>query len=146
MPRNPFADADSPPPTPVGLPFVRDQEEERVHVTTLERGVSLRRNNTLRDRPEHHLSTTPEPSVAEHGGIDPRISSSGFATTSRLRLLAKTAENRFGRKSESMSTAETSTGSVHETLASPVEGELFYSLDFMRATATQYSAGSGTAR
>ncbi|CCA77895.1 hypothetical protein PIIN_00539 [Serendipita indica DSM 11827] len=132
--KNPFADADSPPPTPVGQPFVRDQEEGS-HIVRLDRGVSLRRNDTWRNRPEHHLSTTPEPSVAECSGTEAGTSTSHLAATPRLRLLLKTAENRIGRKSESMSTAETSTGG--DTHVSPVESELFYSLDFMRAAAAE---------
>lgn len=118
---NPFSDAESPPQKSVELPYVHGAEEA-ASAAVLERGVSLRRNNTLREKPEQQL--TPNPSVVECG------SSGSEGASSALHPLLSRQPSGFGRqRSESLSTAETSVGNISE-ISGPIERNLFYNPAF----------------
>ncbi|KAG8834957.1 hypothetical protein FRC17_006260 [Serendipita sp. 399] len=130
---NPFADADSPPHSPVDLQYV----QERVDPTqefTLDRGVSLRRTDTLRDKPQRRYSmVTPEPGLMECGsscgpGSGSEGASSSYASHLVIQSSFKYKPTRYDmpRRSGSLSTAETSVVGLNSEITSPIESELFY--------------------
>lgn len=128
---NPFDDAESPPHSPVAFTYVR--EGGAAQAVVLERGVSLRRNDSLRNRPEHTRAAllTPDASTAEWASSGSEAASSSIhlnLSTSKLASRHIPPERQMSRESESesVSTAETSVvNSVHR-LGSLDEAELFY--------------------
>jgi hypothetical protein len=124
---NPFDDAESPPHSPIAFTYVSDGG------ATLERGVSLRRNDSLRNRPKHtqNLRLPQGPSTAEWGNeaASSSIHMNGNAS-SRAPSGYRVMERRVAHKSESTSTAETSTANSVHRLASLDEDELFYNPAF----------------
>lgn len=126
---NPFSDAESPPQQSVTLPYVHE-------AAVLARGVSLRRNNKSRDKPEQQL--TPNPSAVEYRSHIVEGGSSAFYPLLTGQTLG------HGRKSGSLSTAETSIANASKEMISPVEAELFYNPAFASPVRTFNPDGLGS--
>ncbi|KAG8752474.1 hypothetical protein FRC14_007000 [Serendipita sp. 396] len=135
---NPFSDAESPPHSPVALRYIHDRIDTTQNFP-LERGVSLRRTDSLRDKPQRrHSIVTPEPGLMERGSsCGPGSGSEGASSSYNSHLAFRldtgyrpAMKYNIPRRSGSLSTAETSVVSPKDEISSPIESELFYNPDF----------------
>lgn len=135
---NPFEDAESPPHSPVAFTYVR--EGSTTQPLVLGRGVSLRRNDSMKDKPRHTEGShfTPDASTVEWASSGSEAASSNLhlnmIPSSKVASRYRASERPVPRKSTSISTAETSVvASVHR-LGSLDEAELFYNPAFAVAS------------